>query len=153
MARSPSTRSSRLPRTSRRPTPPSKRTSSATPLPIAPGRAWRAPPARQAPKQIIRKPATERAITIDPTLRQVFVEVEPHRLGQRRGDWERLQEALYREWGFTGLRIDLQALRRLGPALREGKQQITAIVWNDREVIDVRPGYHEGLYGLAVDVG
>jgi len=111
------------------------------------------PPESQARKQIIRKTATERAITIDPILRQVFVEVEPHRLGERRGDWERLQEALHREWGFGGLRIDLQALRRLGPALRDGKQQITVIVWNDLEVIDVQPGYHEGLYGLAVDVG
>src|SRR5262249_4513005 len=96
-------------------------------------------PESQASKQIIRKTATERAITIDPVLRQVFVEVEPHRLGQRRGDWERLQEALHREWGFGELRIDLQALRRLGPALRDGKQQITVIVWNDREVIDVQP--------------
>ncbi len=111
------------------------------------------PPESQARKQIIRKTATERAITIDPIVRQVFVEVEPHRLGERRGDWERLQEALHREWGFGGLRIDLQALRRLGPALRDGKQQITVIVWNDLEVIDVQPDYHEGLYGLAVDVG
>jgi uncharacterized 2Fe-2S/4Fe-4S cluster protein (DUF4445 family) len=111
------------------------------------------PPESQARKQIIRKTATERAITIDPIVRQVFVEVEPHRLGERRGDWERLQEALQREWGFGGLRIDLQALRRLGPALRDGKQQITVIVWNGLEVIDVQPGYHEGLYGLAVDVG
>jgi uncharacterized 2Fe-2S/4Fe-4S cluster protein (DUF4445 family) len=111
------------------------------------------PPESQARKQIIRKTATERAITIDPVLRQVFVEVEPHRLGERRGDWERLQEALRREWGFEGLRIDLQALRRLGHALRDGKHQVTAVVWNDAEVIDVQPGYHEGLYGLAVDVG
>jgi len=103
------------------------------------------PPESQARKQIIRKTATERAITIDPIVRQVFVEVEPHRLGERRGDWERLQEALHREWGFDGLRIDLQALRRLGPALRDGKQQITVIVWNDLEVIDVQPDYHEGL--------
>ncbi|MCZ7573018.1 MAG: ASKHA domain-containing protein [Ardenticatenaceae bacterium] len=111
------------------------------------------PPESQARKQIIRKTATERAIELDPILRQVFVEVEPHRLGERKGDWERLQEALHREWGFEGLRIDLQALRRLGAALKEGKQGVTVVVWNDAEVIDVQPGYHEGLYGLAVDLG
>src|SRR4029078_5924528 len=55
--------------------------------------------------------------------------------------------------GIEGLRIDLQALRRLGAALRDGKQRVTVVVWNDVEVIDVQPGYHEGLYGLAVDVG
>jgi uncharacterized 2Fe-2S/4Fe-4S cluster protein (DUF4445 family) len=111
------------------------------------------PPESQARKQIIRKSATERAIVIDPVLRQVYVEVEPHRLGERKGDWERLQDVLRAEWGLEGLRIDLQALRRLGPALKQGKQRITVTVWNDAEVIDAQPGYHEGLYGLAVDVG
>ncbi|HNP71322.1 MAG TPA: ASKHA domain-containing protein [Kouleothrix sp.] len=111
------------------------------------------PPESQSHRQIIRKTATERTIAIDPTVRQVFVEVEPHALGARKGDWERLQDALRREWGWDGLRIDLQALRRLGAALKSGKQRISVVVWNDAEVIDVLPGYHEGLYGLAVDVG
>ena len=111
------------------------------------------PPESQSHRQIIRKTATERVIEVDPTVRQVFVEVEQHELGARKGDWERLQEALEREWGFQNLRIDLQALRRLGPALKSGKHRITVIVWNDAEVIDVQPGYHEGVYGLAVDVG
>jgi uncharacterized 2Fe-2S/4Fe-4S cluster protein (DUF4445 family) len=30
---------------------------------------------------------------------------------------------------------------------------LTVILWNEREVIDVRPGYAEGIYGLAVDIG
>ena len=111
------------------------------------------PPESQSHKQIIRKSASERVIAIDPVLRQVFVEVEPHRLGERQGDWERLQDALRREWALDGLRIDLQALRLLGPALKAGKQRVTVVVWNDAEVIDVRAGYHEGIYGLAVDVG
>jgi uncharacterized 2Fe-2S/4Fe-4S cluster protein (DUF4445 family) len=111
------------------------------------------PPESQSHKQIIRKSASERVIAIDPVLRQVFIEVEPHRLGERQGDWERLQDALRREWALDRLRIDLQALRLLGPALKAGKQRVTVVVWNDAEVIDVRAGYHEGLYGLAVDVG
>jgi uncharacterized 2Fe-2S/4Fe-4S cluster protein (DUF4445 family) len=111
------------------------------------------PPESQARRQIIRKTASERVIVVDPVVRQMYVEVEEHRLGERQGDWERLQDVLRREWNLDGLLIDLQALRRLGPALKEGKQLITATVWNDLEVIDVRAGYHEGLYGLAVDVG
>jgi uncharacterized 2Fe-2S/4Fe-4S cluster protein (DUF4445 family) len=111
------------------------------------------PPESQSHRSIIRKSASERVIAIDPILRQVFVEVEPHRLGERQGDWERLQDALRREWALDGLRIDLQALRLLGLALKAGKQRVTVVVWNDAEVIDVRAGYHEGVYGLAVDVG
>jgi uncharacterized 2Fe-2S/4Fe-4S cluster protein (DUF4445 family) len=54
---------------------------------------------------------------------------------------------------MADLIIDLPALRRLQAALRVGDWAVTVIVWQAREVIDVRPGYHEGIYGLAVDVG
>lgn len=111
------------------------------------------PPESQAHRQIIRKSATERPVALDPALRQVLVSVEPHRLGERLGDWERLQEALRREWGLELLRIDLPALRQLGPALAQGKGQVTVVIWSEAEVIEVRPGFQEGLYGLAVDVG
>jgi uncharacterized 2Fe-2S/4Fe-4S cluster protein (DUF4445 family) len=111
------------------------------------------PPESQAHRQIIRKAATERPVALDPALRQALVSVERHRLGERRGDWERLQAALHAEWGLDGLRIDLHALRRLGPAIEQGKGQVTAVIWGEAEVIDVRPGYAPGLYGLAVDVG
>jgi uncharacterized 2Fe-2S/4Fe-4S cluster protein (DUF4445 family) len=111
------------------------------------------PPESQARKQVICKGATDRVIELDPTLRQVLVAVAPHHLGERDGDWERLQEALRREWGLDELRIDLPALRQLGPALRTGKNRVTATLWGEHEVIDVQPGYHEGLYGLAVDIG
>src|SRR4029078_5296563 len=97
------------------------------------------PPESQARKQIIRKTASERVIEIDPVVRPVFVEVETHRLGERQGDWERLQDALRREWGLDGLRIDLQALRRLGAALRDGKQRVTGGVWHELAVGGRRP--------------
>jgi uncharacterized 2Fe-2S/4Fe-4S cluster protein (DUF4445 family) len=111
------------------------------------------PPESTQRKQIVRKSATERAIEIDPIIRQVFVEVEPHELGARKGDWERLQDSLSREWGLSDLTIDLHALRQLSPALKAGKHRVTVVVWNDKEVVDVRGGYHEGIYGFAVDCG
>ena len=111
------------------------------------------PPESQVRKQVVRKGAGERVIDVDPVLRRAFVEVEPHRLGARQGEWERLQDALCREWGLERLRIDLPALRRLGPALAEGKHRVTVTVWDGAEVVDVEPGYHERLHGLAVDVG
>lgn len=118
------------------------------------------PPESARRRQVVRKDARDRPITIDPILRQMFVEVEPNTLGGRKGDWERLQEALNREWGLRGLRIDIHALRQLTPALRVGKPaapggnpRVTVVVWDEREVIDVRPGFHDVMYGLAVDVG
>jgi uncharacterized 2Fe-2S/4Fe-4S cluster protein (DUF4445 family) len=113
------------------------------------------PPESTRRKQIVSKQARNFAIDIDPVLRQVYVEVQPHALGERDGDWERLQQALSREWGYAlgSLRIDLPALRAISAALRTGKHKVTVTIWNDTDVIDIRPGFHDGLYGFAVDIG
>lgn len=111
------------------------------------------PEESRAQKQVIRKAVTDRIIDVDPAIRQVYVQVDKAEMGEHRGDWRRLQDALEREWGLTGLSIDLLALRRLQMALRQGNWGVTAIVWGDREIIDIKPGYVEGIYGLAVDIG
>ena len=104
-------------------------------------------------KQIIRKSATERAIEVAPAIRQVYVAVDQAQLGEHRGDWGRLQDALAAQEGLKNLTIDLSVLRKLQPALRKENWAVTAIIWQEREVIDVLPGYVEGIYGLAVDIG
>ncbi len=111
------------------------------------------PEESRAHKQVIRKAATDRIIDVDPAIRQVYVQVDKADLGEHRGDWRRVQDALEREWGLTNLAIDLLALRRLQLALRQGNWGVTLIIWNEREVLDIKPGYVEGIYGLAVDVG
>jgi uncharacterized 2Fe-2S/4Fe-4S cluster protein (DUF4445 family) len=104
-------------------------------------------------KQIIHKSATERIIEIDPAIRQIYVEVNQAELGEHRGDWGRLQDALAAQEDLHNLAIELHALRKLQPALRQENWAVTVIIWQEREVIDVLPGYVEGIYGLAVDIG
>jgi uncharacterized 2Fe-2S/4Fe-4S cluster protein (DUF4445 family) len=111
------------------------------------------PEESRANKQIIRKSATVRAIDIAPTIQQLYVEVEEAELGHHLGDWGRLQDALADEWQLQNLTIDLHALRRLQAVLREGKWSVTAVVRSGSEVLEVLPGYQEGIYGLAVDIG
>ncbi len=111
------------------------------------------PEESRAHKQVIRKSATQRIIEIAPAVRQVYVQVDEAQLGEHRGDWGRLQAALSAQWSLENLTIDLLALRRLQMALRQGKWAVTVTLWQDHEVIDVRPGYEEGVYGLAVDIG
>jgi uncharacterized 2Fe-2S/4Fe-4S cluster protein (DUF4445 family) len=60
---------------------------------------------------------------------------------------------LHSQWGLSELQIDLTALRKLQPALRQGDWAVTVTLWQDREVIAVQSGYKEGVYGLAVDIG
>jgi uncharacterized 2Fe-2S/4Fe-4S cluster protein (DUF4445 family) len=111
------------------------------------------PEESQARKQIIAKAATDRAIDVQPAVRQVYVEVEPATLESHVGDWERLQRALAEQWQLTGLTIDPFALMALQPALAQGKHTVTVALWQDQEVLRLQPGYAEGAYGLAIDVG
>lgn len=111
------------------------------------------PEESQARKQIVRKAAGERVIEIDPAVRQVYVEVAEPRLEEPRGDWERLQDALAGQWDLHGLSIDYFARRDLQQTLRAGDWKAMVTLWQDQEVIDVRPGYQEGAYGFAVDIG
>jgi len=111
------------------------------------------PESSRAQKQIIRKMATERTIEIDPAIRQFYVEVDKAQLGLHRGDWGRLQDALNEQWGLENLAIDLYTLQHLQAALRKDDWKVTVTLWNNARVIDVQPGFQEGAYGLAVDVG
>ncbi|MCB9454236.1 MAG: DUF4445 domain-containing protein [Anaerolineaceae bacterium] len=107
-----------------------------------------------AHKQIIRKSAnTRRRIAVNPAVRPLFVTVKPATLEAHPGDWERLQAALAEQHQLTGLHIDLSALRRLQGALRAGDWQVTVIIRENRDVLDVRSGFREAVYGLAVDIG
>ncbi len=111
------------------------------------------PEESQARKQIIAKAATERAIAVQPAVRQVYVESTPATLDEPQGDWELLQRAAAEQWGLRDLSIDPLALPSLQPALRAGDHAVTLSLWQDREVLRVQPGYAEGVYGLAVDIG
>ena len=111
------------------------------------------PEGSRAKKQIIRKSASERVIEVDSAIRQVYVEVDKAQLGMHRGDWGRLQDALAEQWNLKDLDIELQTLQHLQATLRKNDWKVTATIWNERQVIDLQPGYQEGAYGLAVDVG
>ena len=111
------------------------------------------PEESQARKQIIAKAASKRVIEVDPAVRQVFVEVAPPLLGDPRGDLERLTASLESQWGLSDLSIDSKVFLDLQSVLREGDFNVTVTLWRDKEILRVQPGYSEGIYGLAVDVG
>jgi uncharacterized 2Fe-2S/4Fe-4S cluster protein (DUF4445 family) len=111
------------------------------------------PEESQAHKQIIAKEATQRSVEVEPAVRQVYVETIPATMPDHRGDWQRLQAALQEQWKLENLSIDLPALHALQPALKQGDHRVTVSLWQDRQVLRIQPGYAEGAYGLAVDVG
>ncbi|MEW6286660.1 MAG: ASKHA domain-containing protein [Chloroflexota bacterium] len=115
-------------------------------------------------KQIVRKTARERKIEVKPAIRKYLVSMSPPTLERPIADWERLAKGLETSMALVRgteeklprwheLKIDYQCLRTLSKTLREAKWQVTVSVWNDREVIQVQPGYVEDSYGAAVDIG
>ena len=123
------------------------------------------PESSRGNRQIVRKSATERAIELRPAVRRYFVGMEPATLEEPLGDVERLAAALVpvmervrTEPGFVApapdeLIFDYPVLRIVAEAIRAEEWKVSVAVWNDREIIDVRPGYHDEAFGAAIDLG
>ena len=111
------------------------------------------PEESRAGKQVVSKAARDIHIEHDPAVKVYHVQVAPPTFEEPLGDFERVCRGLQREHGLGDLGIDVFALRQLPVALRDGDWAVTVSVWNDKEVIRVRPGKEEKSYGLAIDVG
>jgi uncharacterized 2Fe-2S/4Fe-4S cluster protein (DUF4445 family) len=111
------------------------------------------PEESRAGKQVVSKAARDIHIEHDPAVRLYYVEVDPPAFTEPTGDFERICRALERDYGLSNLTIDIFTLRTLPTALRDGKWKVTVSVWNEKEVIRVRPGKAEHAYGMAIDVG
>ena len=117
------------------------------------------PPESQVHKQVVRKRAEAREITMDPATRLLYVEVAEPDMHDPSGDLQRLRAALREQWQIEPPEIALPALARLQPALRKGNWAVTVALHqgnHDRapRILDIWPGLFEGrLMGLAIDLG
>jgi uncharacterized 2Fe-2S/4Fe-4S cluster protein (DUF4445 family) len=123
----------------------------------------RVPEESQVRKQVVRKAAgVERPVNVDAPMRLYYVELPPATLKDHRGDWERLRDELHAVHGLEKLTIDIAVLRALQPALAADDRRVTVTAFERRdpagelvahEVVRVQPGFHDDIYGVAVDVG
>ncbi|MEO0668035.1 MAG: ASKHA domain-containing protein [Pseudomonadota bacterium] len=117
------------------------------------------PSESQVHKQVVRKRAEVRDITMNPSTKLFYVEVQEPDMHEPSGDLERLVAAIERDWGVTNIHADLHILQGLQPTLRKGHWKVTVAVHlgddeNAPRIMHVRPGYYDGtVYGLAVDLG
>ncbi len=117
------------------------------------------PPESQVHKQVVRKAASIREITMDPATKLYYVEVQEPDMHEPSGDLERLSLALTDGFGLPPLTCDLRVLTTLQPILRKEKWSVTVAVHQGRvggpaRLLKLWPGYYEGsIYGLAVDLG
>jgi uncharacterized 2Fe-2S/4Fe-4S cluster protein (DUF4445 family) len=111
------------------------------------------PSSSQVHRQVVRKALDSRPITLDPVTRLHYVEVREPDMHDPSGDLQRLTEALRKEWDLKELQCDLTVLQSLQPVLRKGEWKVTVAVREGSQIIAIWPGFHETIYGLAVDVG
>jgi uncharacterized 2Fe-2S/4Fe-4S cluster protein (DUF4445 family) len=117
------------------------------------------PPESQVHRQVVRKRAEARDITLNPSTRLYYVDVEEPDMHKPSGDLERLIEALNAQWDLKGVMADLHILRELQPVLRKGGWKVTVAIHqgdgsHSPRIMHIWPGYYDGtVYGLAVDLG
>ena len=117
------------------------------------------PPESQVHKQVVRKRAEARQITMNPSTKLFYVEVTEPDMHEPSGDLERLVAALNEQWELDGVRADLTILQSMQPVLRKGNWKVTCAVHlgdasNPPRVMHIWPGYYDGsIYGVAVDLG
>jgi uncharacterized 2Fe-2S/4Fe-4S cluster protein (DUF4445 family) len=111
------------------------------------------PPESQVHRQIVRKDAEYRDISLDPATRLYYVQVDEPDMHVPKGDLQRLIETLEQEWQLSNLSCDNRLLRTLQPVLAQGKRGITVAVHRNQQIIAIWPGFRDKAYGVAVDVG
>ena len=99
----------------------------------------------------------------DQPLQRILLSMSPPSMDDQTDDWSRLQTALRRETGITELQVSLPLLRKIGPTLREGEWQVTAVLDSlgncpscPARLVDVLPGQIPAdapLWGAAIDIG
>jgi len=111
------------------------------------------PPESQVHRQVIRKSADHRDITLDTTVHLYYVEVPEAEIHEPSGDAQRLLQALAADWELQNLDFDSTLLPSLQSTLRAGKWRVTVAVYQQSRVIAIWPGFKRDAYGLAIDIG
>jgi uncharacterized 2Fe-2S/4Fe-4S cluster protein (DUF4445 family) len=116
------------------------------------------PPESQVHKQVVRKEADTRVIELDPATSLYYIEVEEPDMHKPSSDLERVYKALQKQWGIENLSCDLSIIASLQKVLRRGEWKITCAVYSrapggGNKLTAIWPGFHDKLFGLAIDVG
>jgi uncharacterized 2Fe-2S/4Fe-4S cluster protein (DUF4445 family) len=99
------------------------------------------PAESQMHRQVVRKKAEYRDISLNTSVRLHVVELQPADLREATGDLQRLYDALNQEWQLAGLDCDPAVLPHLQRALREGGWQVTVAVHRFGEDLMSRVSY------------
>ena len=104
-------------------------------------------------RPVVRKTIDLGDVLLDPVVTLHYLELPVTSLGDEVSDAERVAAALAGDWGLEDVAVPLAALADLHAAIGEGKGSLTAVVHGGRRLLTARPGYSDGAWGVAIDVG
>ncbi len=111
------------------------------------------PAASAVRRPVVRKAIDLGDVVLDPVVTLHYLELPPTVLGDEASDAARVTEALARDWGLHDVAVPLTVLAHLHATITEGEGAVTAVVHSGHRLLAVRPGYAEGAWGVAIDVG
>jgi uncharacterized 2Fe-2S/4Fe-4S cluster protein (DUF4445 family) len=111
------------------------------------------PAESQVHRPVVRKSINLDEVVIHPVVTLHFVELPEVVLGFEAAELDLVAEALATDWGLTDVEFPVHVLAGLSPAIAAGDRSVTVVVHDRRTVLDIRPGYSDGAWGVAVDVG
>ena len=83
----------------------------------------------------------------------MYVEISAPDMHEPASHLRRLTKALDETWNVTVAGVDAHVLRKLHVTLEAGRYKATVMVRRGKRVVDIRPGFHDRILGLAVDIG
>lgn len=93
-------------------------------------------------------------VPLKPTVRKIFIQVEPPTLEDVRSDEERITAAIEKKTGPLDVRISYEALKEMPFVARKADWKLTAVIRRNREILWLEPSdTTQNCYGLAIDVG
>jgi len=104
-------------------------------------------------KQRLQIEGVETLIDLEPLTKKLVVKLPAPSLGDQISDVDRLLRSLKDLYGLRSVKIDYAVLGKLPRVLRESEWTVTAILWDDEEIIDTEGGVTDYNYGVAVDIG
>jgi len=111
------------------------------------------PPESQVHKQVVRKRAEARAIELHPVVHLHYVEVTPPDMHEPAAHLRRLKQALKEQWDLDVESADIPLLQKLNKTLEDGGYKATVFLREGKRILDIRPGFYDKLFGMAVDIG
>ena len=110
------------------------------------------PAESQVHRQVVRKRLEVDDIDLDPVTRLHFTTVIPQELDTPRSELDLLRDALAAEWDLHDLDSSLAVVQEIQKILTKGRE-ITVAVRDGDEIVAAWAGFHDTIYGVAVDIG